>query len=315
MRNLLLILLTLLVLITAAIYLLIPSRLSITSTAVVKTTDLGVERFIENEANWVKWWNHNNSASGITVSANGFIKNGDNYHLTGQFYKSVDIQIIHKESSLNSKLIILPLAYDSTGIQWACEILSGNDPITKLVNYTDAKKIKRNMDEVLSSLTVFLSNVENVYGINIEKNHLKDTLYVTAKTDLTHYPSTEELYTLIKKIHKYTVNNNVAQSGSPIYNVTQMDNNRYQLMAGIPVNKELKETDGFAMKNMVKGFFMISEVVGGNSTINKASESLQQYFLDFKKTSMAMNFTMLVTDRLMQPDSSKWVTKLYRPVY
>ena len=69
------------------------------------------------------------------------------------------------------------------------------------------------------------------------------------------------------------------------------------------------------MKNMVKGNFMISEVVGGDYSVNKASKSLQQYFTDFHLTSMAMSFTMLVTDRILQPDSSKWITKLYQPVY
>jgi ABC-type spermidine/putrescine transport system permease subunit I len=66
---------------------------------------------------------------------------------------------------------------------------------------------------------------------------------------------------------------------------------------------------------MVKGSFMVTEVLGGDSTISKASHNMEQYFQDFRRTSMAMNFTMLVTDRQLQPDSSKWITKLYHPVY
>jgi hypothetical protein len=94
-----------------------------------------------------------------------------------------------------------------------------------------------------------------------------------------------------------------------------MDEGRYQLMAAVPVNKHLPESAAFSMKYMVKGSFMITEVAGGDSTINKASQNMQQYFQDYRKTSMAMNFTMLVTDRILQPDSSKWVTKLCMPVY
>ncbi len=296
-------------------YLFIPAKISISSTVFVKTTDIGTERFVQDETHWGKWWNYNDSIFAGNILTGPFTYNGDTFRLTQKFYKSVDISILHNTELLKSKLLIIPLALDSTGIEWQTEFSSGNDPFTKIAKYLDARKIKKNMDQVLTSLGTFLSKNENVYGINIEKNHLKDTLYVTAKTELPHYPSTEELYAHIKKIQAYITKNGVQQSGSPIFNVTQMDNNRYQLMAGIPVNQLLKETDDFSTKNMVKGFFMISEVVGGNHTVEKASESLQQYFRDYRKTSMAMNFTMLVTDRLLQPDTSKWVTKLYRPVY
>ena len=40
-----------------------------------------------------------------------------------------------------------------------------------------------------------------------------------------------------------------------------------------------------------------------------------KYFQDYKKISMAMSFTMLVTDRMLQTDSSRWITRLYEPVY
>ena len=86
-------------------------------------------------------------------------------------------------------------------------------------------------------------------------------------------------------------------------------------MAGVPVSKNIPEKDGFALKHMVKGSFMISEVVGDNKAVDEASKKFQLYFSDFNRTSMAMNFSMLVTDRLLQPDSTKWITKLYRPVF
>ncbi len=315
MKKLLLVLLSALILFCAGIYLFIPKNISIASTVFVKTTDLGAERFVLDESNWGKWWNHTDSSTSPGTTSAPFIRNGDEYRLVQKFYKSADIRIAHKGQTLNTKILIVPLALDSTAIEWKCGLSGGSNPYTRLTNYFEAREIKKNMEQVLGNLGIYLSNVENVYGINIEKNHLKDTLYVTTKTDLTHYPSTEEIYSLIKKIQNYSNKNGVQQSGNPIFNVTEMDNNRYQLMAGIPVNQLLKEAEGFSTKNMVKGSFMISEVVGGNHTVEKASQSLQQYFLDYRKTSMAMNFTMLVTDRMLQPDSSKWITKLYRPVY
>jgi hypothetical protein len=171
------------------------------------------------------------------------------------------------------------------------------------------------MNRVLNRLCAFLSKNENVYGIVIERTHLKDTLFVSSKRVLAVYPSIKEIYELIKKIQIYISEKNTKQSGNPIYNVTALGDGQYQLMTAVPVNKRIEDAGDFSLKFMVRGSFMVTEVVGGEYTVNKAYKSLQQYFADFRRTSMAINFTMLVTDRQLQPDSSKWITKIYQPVY
>ncbi|MEO6637337.1 MAG: hypothetical protein ABIN25_03605, partial [Ginsengibacter sp.] len=239
----------------------------------------------------------------------------DEYKMVEKFYKSASIRINHNTKELASKLSVISLAVDSTGIEWICAFETGADPFTRLSRFMEAKEIKTNMDEVLTHMKLFLSKTENIYGIPVERNYLKDTLYVTTKITVPVYPSNATIYDLIKKIQVYAAKNGANQTGSPIFNVTEMDNNKLQLMAGIPVDKNFPESGGFSLKHMVRGSFMITEVVGGDDAIHKASKSLQQYFADYRKTSMAMNFTMLVTDRMYQADSSKWITKLYQPVY
>lgn len=315
MKKLLLFLLLTLVLFTLASYWLIPKNINISSAITVKTTDLGTERFLMDENKWAFWW-HADSRKG-TNSGGGkvFEQGNDSYQLAEKYYKSVSIRIRHNNRELDSRLMVIPLALDSTGIEWKSSMVSGSDPFSRLFDYLEAKKIKKNMDAVLQNLGNFLSSVENVYGIPIERNFLKDTLYVTAKNLLTTTPSNREIYALIEKITAYAVSKGARVTGSPIFNVTTMADNRYQLMAGVPVDKNIAETNAFSLKHMVRGSFIITEVLGGDESVNKASKSLQQYFSDYRKTSMAMNFTMLVTDRMYQPDSSKWITKLYRPVY
>ncbi len=302
----------------AGIYIFIPSTIHITSATVVHTTDNGAERFIMDETKWPLWWNDSNpdNTADIKQPVTHFITGGDEYKMADKFYKSVVIRIKHNNLvQLESKMSLIPLALDSTGIEWKSSIETGSNLYKKIDGYFNARRIKKNMDTVLASLNRFLSKNENVYGIPIEKNYLKDTLYVTAKTLLPSYPSTAAIYELIKKIQAYASQNGANQTGSPIFNVTNMGNNHLQLMAGVPVDKNIAEKNDFALKHMVRGSFMITEVVGGNNAVNKASENLHQYFSDYHKTSMAMNFTMLVTDRMYQPDSSKWITKIYLPVY
>jgi len=318
MKKIFLFLGLLLLVFVAGIYIFIPSTINITSAAVVQTTDDGAERFIMDETKWPLWWNYNdpNNAADTKQLAVVFSAGHDVYKMTDKFYKSVAIHIKHNNLvQLESKMSLIPMALDSTGIEWKCSIETGSSLYKKIDGYFNARRIKENMDTVLANLKSFLSKNENVYGIPIEKNHLKDTLYVTAKTIVPSYPSTIVIYELIKKIQAYASQNGTNQTGNPIFNVTDMGNNHLQLMAGVPVDKNIVEKNGFSLKHMVRGNFMITEVVGGNNAVNKASENLHQYFSDYHKTSMAMSFTMLVTDRMYQPDSSKWITKIYLPVY
>lgn len=314
MRKLILILLVILALCMASIYLLIPSSIPVSSAEVVKTPDVAAERYIIGEHQWIRWWNY--GESNAASSEGPVYRKGDySYRQTGKFYKSIDIAIEKDGRKLSSKLLLIPLSVDSTGIEWKTELPTGYNPASRLMRYFEAKKLKQNMDGIMDNLKSFLSKTENVYGISIEKNRLKDTLYVSTKQLFTAYPSIKDIYQLVDKIKNHIAQNGTQVTGSPIYNITRMDEDRYQLMTAVPTDRSLKETGVFSMKYMVKGSFMITEVLGGENQVHEASRNMQQYFQDYRKTSMAMNFTMLVTDRILQPDSSKWVTKLCMPVY
>jgi hypothetical protein len=41
---------------------------------------------------------------------------------------------------------------------------------------------------------------------------------------------------------------------------------------------------------------------------------MQLYFDDYDKTSMAITFQYLVTDRIKEADTAKWITEIYAPV-
>jgi hypothetical protein len=66
---------------------------------------------------------------------------------------------------------------------------------------------------------------------------------------------------------------------------------------------------------MVPGHFLRTEVTGGPHTIANAHRMMDQYFKDFNRVTMAIPFEYLVTDRLKEADTSKWITRVYGPVY
>jgi predicted transcriptional regulator YdeE len=317
MKKLIWFLLFLLVAGTAVIYLLIPETIKFASVTTVHTTDNGTQRFLIDESKWAKWWHFTDNQKEIADNPSDslFEMNGDRYQLKEKFYKSASVRIYHNNDSLNSRITIIPLQLDSTGIEWTGSLQAGYNPIKRLTAYLQAKEMVTNMNAVLAHLRSFLSHNENIYGLNIEKVSILDTMFVAGKNFLKSPPITSDIYQLIKKIQQYAAEKGVKQSGSPIYNVTEMDKDKYQLMAAIPIHQIVPEEKGFTIKKMVQGSFMSADVMGGEHTVAKASERLHEFFNDFHKTSMAMNFNMLITDRTLQPDTSRWVTKLYMPVY
>ena len=92
--------------------------------------------------------------------------------------------------------------------------------------------------------------------------------------------------------------------------------NTYYVMVGIPVNTNLNsDNKAFQIKKMVLGDILTTEVMGGPYTVQNALNQLKFYINDNKMASPAIPYESLVTNRLLQPDSTKWITKIYYPVF
>ena len=59
---------------------------------------------------------------------------------------------------------------------------------------------------------------------------------------------------------------------------------------------------------------LMAEVCGGDWTVSQAIGQLQLFIKDYRMESVAPSFETLVTDRSKEPDTTKWVTRIYFPV-
>ena len=97
--------------------------------------------------------------------------------------------------------------------------------------------------------------------------------------------------------------------------VVQIDSFHYETMVAIPVNRSLQGTDNMMTKRMVLGNILEAEIKGGGTTVRSAMGQLENYKKDHRMESPAIPFALLVTDRSKEPDTTKWITKIYYPVY
>jgi hypothetical protein len=215
---------------------------------------------------------------------------------------------------LNSILSLISFATDSTGAVWQCELPAGNSPLSRLANYKKALEIKNDMTLILDNFNAFISDPKNVYGVSIFRGSTKDTFLLSAKYRNPVYPSTAEIYRYLIPLRKSIASQHAEITGYPMVNVSRQDDNSYEVQVAIPTNRLLQGKDSLFVRRMVPGNFMVCEVQGGEYTIREELKQLEYYINDYGKTVMAISFQTLVTDRMNEPDTSKWVTLLYVPV-
>ena len=92
------------------------------------------------------------------------------------------------------------------------------------------------------------------------------------------------------------------------------DSDKYRVMVALPINKIVSVQEPISFIQMTRGNFMITKVQGGLATVQNALQQMQLYFDDYDKTPMAITFQYLVTDRIKEIDTTKWVTEIYAPV-
>ncbi len=304
--------LVVLILTLICIYLFIPAKIVISKITVTHTTINGAYRFLSLEPNWEKWWRNSDGQQHIRNTP--FIYNGTEFKLVNLSHNVAGIRIQSGKLVLNSVVNLISFATDSTGAVWQSELSARNSPFSRLANYKRALEIKNDMTGILNNFSSFISDPKNVYGISIYRSSTKDTFLLSAKYRNPVYPSTAEIYRYLAPLRKSIANQHAEISGYPMVNVSLQDDSSYEVQVAIPTNHLLQGKDSLFVRRLVPGNFMVCEVHGGEYTIRESLKQLEYFISDYGKTMMAIPFQSLVTDRINEPDTSKWITLLYMPV-
>ena len=306
MKKILISLVLLLVLALAAVYLFIPRKIKMEASLPLTAALSGVFRTLVNDSTWKKWW-----PGEIPFSYNKQI-----YSIKGKFFNVFDIDIYSDKDTINSRMELVLVEANTMTILWNAEQVSSSDPFKRFEGYRHAKQTEKNMNKILQSLKTFLQKKENIYGVDIKKTLVKDSVLISTRRQFDHYPNAKEVDSMIQSLKKYIIQNNAIEKNSPMLNVFELGNSRYEAMTAIPVDKALPKTNEFAPKFLLKGGNILeAEIQGGLYTIEKGLKELENYRADYKFDSPAIPYQLLVTDRAKEPDTTKWITKIYYPIY
>ena len=290
----------------AAVYLFIPGKIKMEAAVSLNVAMPGVSRTLANDNNWKKWW------PGETP----FVYDKQSYSIRGKIFNRFDIDIYSEMDTVSSRMELVLIKIDTMTIAWSAEQVTSSNPFTRFSQFRHANATEKNMNAVLQSMKTFLQKTENIYGFDVKETLVKDSVLISTRRTFDHYPGVQEVDAMIQSLKKYIVQNNAIEKNSPMLNVLKIDNTHYEVMTAIPVDKALPQTNEFAPKFLLKGGNILeAQIQGGPYTIENSLKEFENYRADYKFTSPAIPYQLLVTDRAKETDTTKWITRLYYPVF
>lgn len=294
----------------AAIYIFIPARLEVVQITTINCTTPGAYRHLITPNKWKTWWPGTPSTTNLLHFQN------NSFAITKTLLNTLDVRILHNERpAVNSTLHLFPAAHDSTSIQWSCSVITSLNPIKRIQQYQYAVTIKNNMAAVLGFFKSFAEKKENIYGISLQETIYKDSLLISLKTSLSSYPSVKTIYSQINSLKEYSASYQAQPTGKPIMNITPLYPFGFQVMTALPIDRSIPASGPFIKQQIPLNRFLVTRVHGGDATANEALHQIQLYIQDYHRTLMALPFQQLVTDRSAEPDTTRWITDIYVPLF
>jgi hypothetical protein len=310
MKRWIIVLVLIIVAAVSAAYIFIPSVLVVSSVRNVKTLYPQISKFISSKDKLVQTIQAIAEKKDSGYSYKGFIFSVQDIH-----FNMTTVNISDGSATRQSNLLPLENTADSATIVWRTEIKTSANPFKRISQYYQAKNLKTSMGGLLDEMKKYLDNPANTYGVVVEQARVKDSTLISLKAQLNSEPAVKDVYALVKKLTDYARSHDALPTNSPMLNTTKKEEGGYEIMVGLPINKRIPDSNGIILKKMpYNGYLFISDVKGGPETIKNAMKLMRIYVDDSKRAAPAIPYELMITDRTLISDTSKWVTRLHFPI-
>jgi hypothetical protein len=299
MKKWFVVLLAFLVLLLACLYIFIPGTVSIQEQKAFSGNAHILYRVVMNAQ--APFWKQDNKLS----------YNGRQYRIVDQKLNSLIIDI----DGIPSQLNFISAEADSVTFTWQMRIPMPVSPFSRVSSYNSVKGLKKDIDTLLAQMQAYGANADRVYGRHIEEAHVRDSILLFTYGETEGYPSIPYIYRLIDELKAYTASQSANITGPSMLHITTDDSVHFLTKVALPVDKRLKSFGKISYKWMLGGGnILVTDVHGGPWAIQQAYMELDKYADDHQRVAPAIPFESLLTDRLQEKDTSKWVTRIYYPV-
>jgi hypothetical protein len=302
----------LLIVVIAALLLIqfiVPSQTSTKREIIIATTEGHVFDFLTHRKSWVLWW-----PGKVNFPEKEYSLNNSTFTFQKASNSGVDLTIENGSAKINSKLTFIAADKGWIKIRWQADEILSNNPLKKLSQFLGFRNTDDDITNILNHLKIFFEDDKNVYKLDIKLAKVKDSVVLVKQVSLQQYPEANQIYNMVNTLKREISMKNALQVDSPMLNVNQVGN-RYDVMVGIPINKVIPAGKGTFLNKLVLGNILRATVVGGPDKVRRSVKQLENYRRDYGLVAPAMPFQQLITNRLSQKDTTKWVTDLYYPIF
>lgn len=284
-------------------------RIETTTATTVNCSSLAIDRFLLNRENWMRWWPGETKRNDSLVFKNFY------YRIDQVLADGFIATVLGQEDSARLALHVTPSDQNTSLFSWTTEIASYHNPFVRSLSaFSGEAKVAANAQAFAGAVQDFFGRQEAVYGMRIRMQQVKDSSLISTRKVFDHYPSTAEIYGMVSSLKQYIRQKGGVEKDVPMLNV-HAENDKYEGMVAIPIARDLPSEGNFQLKKMVLGNILTADVKGGAGRIAEAEKEMQNFVTDYHRTSPAISFQSLITDRQQQPDTNKWATRINYPIF
>ncbi len=271
---------------------------SVNNAVLLNTSEAAVQRHLIDKKNWPKWW------PGEQRNDSTFSFMEVNYVYQKPLINGCELRL---ESGIQKSLGSLAfVALNDTTIQLQWVAYKGAEPTSSM---------KESMQSLLVQAQQFFSLQEKLYGFKVGVTRVPNPHLISTKKAFAQYPTVAEVYAMIDQLQQHAKAKNVKQVNSPMLHVNKAEyGTGFEAMVAIPIESKLEESGTIKPKFMIQGALLETEIMGGTYKVEQCINEMKNYLQDNKLSSPAIPYQSLISDRRIA-DSSKWVTKIYYPVF
>jgi len=295
--------------IIAGAYIFIPASIRIYSARAVSCPPAAAQRILTEKERWQRWW------PGKQTSAGTFQFDGCSFRIDRMLFNGLSATVFSGNDSLKGELFLNAGDTGTISLGWTSDQPTSRNPLKRVMTAGMAKRVGKSIRLLLDSMKIRLEDPLHLYGFKPRMAKVTDEFMISVKETLNHYPTVSESYAVIGEIRGHISREGGTEKNPPMVNVTRIGDSLFQMMVAIPTTTELQGKGKFLFKKMVLGNIVVGEITGGPQMILNSEKELENFVRDHGKTSPAIPYQSLVTDRSLEQDTSKWITRLYYPVF
>lgn len=293
-------------------WLFIPANVIIETQISFKASPAGLIRRLSEKGSLAAWWPGETKTQNTKKS---FLYHGTSYTLQVSDMSLLSVELNKNAKVLKTRLYLFSVDKDSTKLVWLGKIPVTGNLFSKIYHYQEAKNIKSDIETLLGSMAAWYSKSEHVYGSVIHIIPVSDTSMIAIFSRSKTYPGNSSIYAFVSKLQQYAETKGASQSGYPMVNIKKSGPEDFSMEVALPINKVIESSASIVQKRLPPGKILETEIKGGTQATIHAIDEIKNYGLDRQMSMYVIPYYSLITNRITEPDSSRWITKVLCPIF